>query len=123
MENRFGIKDFFLFLILLAVIGVLVLAMVQYDRQWDLLREINTRMTQQTTDLAAIRRLLEQGGNFSSATTRPATQSSALAGFERVLKSHNAPDYAQGDNLVDTFMSMPHKLTPLVSQDLASYTV
>jgi peptide/nickel transport system substrate-binding protein len=120
MENRFGIKDFFLFLILLLVIGVIVLAMVQYDRQWDLLREINTRMTQETTDLSAIRRLLEQGGGPSS---RPTTQSSAMVGFERVLKSHAAPDFALGDAVVNAFLSQPHKLTPLISQDLAGSEV
>ena len=33
MENRFGIKDFFLFVLLAALIIVILLAMKQYDRQ------------------------------------------------------------------------------------------
>lgn len=122
MENRFGIKDFFLFLILLLLIGVVLLAMTQYDRQWNEMRTTNSLLTQQTTDLARIRRLLEQGVSFGAATTSPTTQN-ALAGFENILKSQAQPDYAMGDDLVDTFMAMPHRLTPIVSSDLASRQV
>ena len=85
-------------------------------------------LTQQTTDLARIRQLLEQGVNINSSpnnnssSTQPSEAAvSPNAGFERVLAAHAKPDYAQGDDLVDTFMSVPQKLTPLVSGDLPSY--
>ena len=34
MENRFGVKDFFLFALMLALIVVVLLAMTQFDRQY-----------------------------------------------------------------------------------------
>ena len=51
MENRFGIKDLFLFLFLGALIVRVWLAMVQYDRQWDEIQAISARLEKQTTDL------------------------------------------------------------------------
>jgi peptide/nickel transport system substrate-binding protein len=122
MENRFGLKDFFLFLILACLIGVVFLAMNQYDRQWALIQQTNTLLNQQTNDIAAIRRLLERGA-LVTATTNPSASDNFTAGFERVLKSHAAPDYAEGDDLVDTFMAVPEKLTPYVVNEVASDTV
>lgn len=121
MENRFGVKDLILFILVAALIVLVILGMLQYDRQWALMRQTNTLLNQQTTDLAHIRRLLEQGGVPASAaagTTQP-----AMAGFERILKAQAAPDYAQGDDLVDTFGVVPDKLTPLISSDAYSAVV
>jgi len=123
MENRFGIKDFFLFLLIAGLIAVVLLAMVQYDRQWELMRQTNTLLVQQTTDLARIRRLLEQGVSLDGATTNPSARQSDMAGFEYVVKAHSQPDYAEGDDVVDTFLATPSKLTPLISSDLASFQV
>jgi peptide/nickel transport system substrate-binding protein len=126
MENRFGIKDFFLFVLILVLLVGVYLAMQQYDREWQILHQINTELTQQTTELARIHQLIGQGINFNApGTTGPsaATEPSAMAGFERVLKSQAAPDYAQGDDLVDTFMAVPEKLTPIVSNDFPSFVV
>jgi peptide/nickel transport system substrate-binding protein len=120
MENRFGIKDFFLFLLIAALIGVVFLAMEQYDRQWSMIQQTNNLLNQQTNDLSQIRRLLERGA-FTSSTTNPSP--GFTAGFERVLKSQSASDFAQGDDLVDTLMVVPEKLTPLVSGDVASAIV
>ncbi len=123
MDNRFGFKDLILFLLLGVVIVVILLAMVQYDRQWQLLRTTNDLLTEQTTDLARIRRLLEQGVAFGSPTTQSSSAGADLAGFDRVLKSHNAPDFSLGDQVVDTFLAIPEKMTPLVGHDLASSIV
>ncbi len=114
MEKNFGIKDFFLFLLLIAVIIVLVLSMKQYDRQWEVMQQINRRLTEQTTDLAAIHRLLAQG----VPTTQGAVAgTSATAGFERILKAQQAPDYAQGGQLTLLSQATAAKITPLISED------
>jgi len=122
MENRFGIKDFFLFLLIAVLIGVVFLAMEQYDRQWAMIQQTNNLLNQQTNDLSQIRRLLERGA-YVSATTNPSIAASPMAGFERVIKSHQMPDYAQGDDLVDTLSVVPEKLTPYISNEAASAIV
>src|SRR5262249_31741594 len=99
-----------------------VVAMVQYDRQWQVMQQTNRLLAQQTTDLARIRRLLEQGISVAGPTSRASSQNPYL-GMENVLKAQAQPDYAQGDDLVDTFLATPAKLTPLVSTDLASWVV
>ncbi|HSV13496.1 MAG TPA: ABC transporter substrate-binding protein [Tepidisphaeraceae bacterium] len=125
MENRFGIKDFFLFLVLFVLIGLVVLAMVQYDRQWELQRQTNALLTQQTTDLSRIRRLLEQGVSFNSNGGAPTTQSasSMTAGFERVLAAHAAPDFAAGGQLLLMSQATTARLTPLIASDAFAFDV
>lgn len=114
MENRFGVKDFFLFLVLGGLIVLVVLAMFQYDRQWELIVQANRQISELTADVARIRRQIEQGG---TAAISPSQNSAPMVGFERVLKSHSAPDYAEGDDLVQTMVQVPDKLTPLISTD------
>jgi peptide/nickel transport system substrate-binding protein len=124
MENRFGIKDLFLFVLIIVLIVAVYLAMQQYDREWEILHQINTELTQQTTELARIHQLMEQGVGFNSSGAGPATtQPAQISGFDRVYKSQAAPDYAQGDDIVDTFMAVPEKLTPIVSTDWPSFVV
>jgi peptide/nickel transport system substrate-binding protein len=125
MESRFSIKDFFVFLLLLTLIGIVVLAMVQYDRQWQSMQQTNRLLTEQTTDLARIRRLLEAGAVQVGAPTTGPTASAVppLAGFERILKSQAAPDYAQGGQLVLLSQATPSKLTPLIATDLVSWQI
>ena len=44
MDKRFTVKDFALFALLLGVIGFIVLSMFQYDRQWDTLKKLESRV-------------------------------------------------------------------------------
>ena len=82
-----------------------------------------TLLVQQTTDLSRIRRLLEQGVSLGGATSNPSAYQPDMAGFEHVVKSHSQPDYAQGDDLIDTFLATPSKLTPLISDDYSAFQV
>src|SRR3954462_14903804 len=61
MEKRFGIKDLVLLLMLGALILVVLLAMKQYDRQWEVLSAIQKQSAEQTTELSRIRRTLASG--------------------------------------------------------------
>ena len=121
MENRFGLKDLFLFLILGALIFVIVLAMKQYDRQWEVMQQINRRITEQTTDLAQIHRLLEQGVPTTNESGTGSAASRSMAGFERILKAQSAPDYAQGGQLVMLSQATTAKLTPLIASDAFAF--
>jgi peptide/nickel transport system substrate-binding protein len=121
MENRFGVKDFFLFAMVIVLIVLVVTCMFQYDRQWDIINQANGRLQDQARDLADIRRLLGSGGNPISAT-QP-VGGDMTAGFERILKSHSAADYAPGDQIVGTFLAPPVCLTPIISNDSGSSDV
>jgi peptide/nickel transport system substrate-binding protein len=134
MENRFTIKDLFLFLLIAALIVVMLVGMKQYDRQWTVMREIQRQGMDQTRELAAIRRALASGVPVQAGGggTVPTTQASGngavtggayLAPFVRVNEAQQNADYALGDWLVDNFPAAVAKLTPLVAGDLYSRTV
>jgi peptide/nickel transport system substrate-binding protein len=120
MENRFGVKDFVLVALLIVVIVMSILQMVQYDRQWSLMQQSNRMLTEQATDLAKIRRKLDEG---VVGTATPSATGSPMAGFERVLAAQQMPDFAPGDSLVHSMAVVPDKLTPLISGDAASAEV
>jgi peptide/nickel transport system substrate-binding protein len=121
MENRFGIKDLFLFLLLAVLIVVVVLAMKQYDRQWTVLREIQRQSTAQTRELSAIRQTIQSGGFAMNATTSRSTTAVAGQGgadpFIHVHEAQKNPDYALGDWYIDNFGTQIRKLTPLLAGD------
>jgi peptide/nickel transport system substrate-binding protein len=51
MDNRFGLKEVVLSVLMTAIIIVLLLAMVQNGRQWDELMKINSALDEQAKDL------------------------------------------------------------------------
>src|SRR5450432_1150633 len=59
MDNRFGIKDLALFVMMGAVVLVIVLAMKQFERQWDEMKGIREESKAQTSELASIDRTLK----------------------------------------------------------------
>jgi peptide/nickel transport system substrate-binding protein len=121
MENRFGVKDFFLFLVLGVLIVLIVLGMFQYDRQWALIQETNRQLTELTGDVARVRQRLEQGA--IAAGPAGTTPSNMYSGLERVVKAYSQPDYAEGDDLVMVSQAPPDKLTPITSTDILSFTI
>jgi peptide/nickel transport system substrate-binding protein len=135
MENRFTVKDLFLFVVMITVIVVVVVAMFQYDRQWDTLKSIERQVGNQTgelaesrKELATIRQLLQRGVNIntgSPATTAPAIGAAApttgpadLDPFSRLRIAMTAPDFATGDWLVYNMGVKLSKLTPLLNTDV-----
>ncbi len=55
METRFGVKDFFLFSLLIVLLIVMGLGIQQYDRQYQIVRDIDQQGKDQLRDLDAIR--------------------------------------------------------------------
>jgi peptide/nickel transport system substrate-binding protein len=115
MENRFGVKDFFLFLIISCLIVLVVLTMFQYDRQWALEQATSNQVNDLTHTVSDIRKMLAQGGTQIQ-SSNPANNE-ATVGFERILKSQAQPDYAEGDDLVQITESQAPALTPMINQD------
>jgi peptide/nickel transport system substrate-binding protein len=60
MENRFGIKDLFLFLLIGAVLVVVALAMWQFDRQYDRVQEVKQQNSDLATDLKTVKDRLNE---------------------------------------------------------------
>ena len=125
MENRFGLKDFFLFSFLILLGIVIALAMVQFDRQWTTVQSISLRVNEQQTEIQQIRELLSKG-----AITVPSTKSAAGSvvdakddPFRRIHEAQKMPGYAKGDWLVYGFGNKIAKLTPLLSGDLYAQRV
>ncbi len=121
MENRFGIKDFLLLVLLTVLIVSVWLAMKQYDRQWDELKTIGQQLTRQTQDLSQIHRMMAQGmtlspGHQADTVSQPVTEQ--VDPFGGLLVAKADPDYALGDWLVEAFSVKPPKLTPLLSSDV-----
>ncbi len=127
MENRFGVKDLFLFVLLLLVAGMVGLAMVQYDRQWTTLKAVKAAVDEQGRDIAGLRRQVASGAPLAAAgpasaggpagDRRPADDPSA-----RVRMATTMPGYAAHDWYVASGPNSD-KLTPLVSGDSFAATV
>src|SRR5271170_2625313 len=82
MENRFGIKDLLICVLVLVAISLVVLNMVQVDRQWKTLQDLSRTSDEHTRDLVQIEGALERGvsgggqgagASTGAPTTGPAT--------------------------------------------------
>lgn len=124
MENRFGVKDFFLFLLLGVLIVGVFLAMKQFDRQWDDVKAIRTELNQQANDLNQLKRALAQGVSVATTQSSNASAGKQREPFPYVKKAQQNPDYAVGGWLVDHFPVRVARLTPMgLAGDLYSRVV
>lgn len=147
MENRFAVKDFVFVMLLLTIIVVLVVEMVQKDRQWESIQNNHKTLTEQTKDLTAIRkdlRKLTQGGvvvanpknggtNGNGSDNGHANSNASVdnpdeAGKQDVFYRLNKTieendDYARGDWFIDNFSAVPPKLNELTAQDTYSRVI
>lgn len=122
MDRRFGVRELIVSGLLVVLIVLVLLAMKQYDRQWQVLSSIDKQLREQTRELARVRGALAGG----AATMRSAPATEVTAGsdpFYRMKEAQAKSDYALGDYLVTAFGVVPDRLTPLVSQDYYASTV
>ncbi len=142
MENRFTFKDLILFLLLSALIVIVLLAMKQYDRQWQIMQSISADLRATSEQMAELsgqmRRLVADGlrvgggaannGAANSAATSGQSTASAsqpvqgeqLDPFIRLRQAKQNKDFARGDWLIQVYPVNMGKLTPLVSTDAYS---
>lgn len=101
---------------------LLVLLMIQIDRQWQRMSDMTRIMQEQSEDIRRTRTLLRdleqtvRSGQFqgSDATTPTTAMPDA---FDRARRASEQPDYATGDWLMLAFATGLSTLTPLVSAD------
>jgi len=124
MDNRFGFKDFVLVVLMLGGIGSIFLAMKQYQRHWEVLRDIRSTLEEQTGELASLQRTMQEGVRVQQRAG--ATENEGGAGdpendpFQRVRQAKQNEVFARGDWVIDSFGSNIDALTPLVSSDTYS---
>ncbi|MBC8108617.1 MAG: ABC transporter substrate-binding protein [Anaerolineae bacterium] len=123
MENRFGIKDFFLYVLISGLILTAVMAMWQFDRQYNEVLTIKKLVNDQTNDLNVIKRQIARGvvaapstGGGAVATTQKADLSDIY--FKYMMEAEAKPGFARGDWLVDNFGTKIGKLTPFLATDV-----
>jgi len=105
---------------------LMVLQMIQVDRQWQRMADMTRIMQEQSEDIRRTRGLLRdleqtmRAGDLRVATT-PRSEASPEAivpdAFERARKVAGRDDYASGDWLMLAFGTGLRTLTPLVSAD------
>jgi peptide/nickel transport system substrate-binding protein len=107
------------------IVALLVLMMVQIDRQWQRLSEMTRIMQEQAEDIRRTRGLVRDIGQaFRNGDVRvDAGAAQTLKGgaapeaFERARRAAAQPDYASGDWLMLAFGTGLKTITPLVSSD------
>lgn len=125
MEQRFTIKDFFLFTGLAGIAVVVLLAMYQVDRQWGKMAQMERMMAEQAGDLRDLRRLMQavdtrltQGAAVAAQAPLQPTYREIPAAFQRAHEATLMEGYAPGDWLVMAFGTNLKTITPLVSSDV-----
>ncbi|MEQ9461850.1 MAG: ABC transporter substrate-binding protein [Phycisphaeraceae bacterium] len=126
MDQGFRFKDVLVVGLLLAVLVTMWVKMVQDDRQWDQLGEIKQTISDQTKDLTAIRRQLNElpsGMAMAPGLVRAPSEEPEASPFRRLREVKQREDYASGDWLVDAFLSTVPNLNELTAQDVYSRVV
>jgi len=123
MENRFGFKDLVLAVLLVVLILSVWLAMKQFDRQWEDVKQTQQEIKNLTSEQARTRnrlndlqRLIERGVKVSAA---PGSGGEAEHDpFERIKAARAQEDFAEGDWLIDAFGTKVGNITALVYKSL-----
>ena len=122
MENRFGIKDFFLFALVAAVLVAVIVSMVQYDRQWRVVQDIREGNARLADDLNRLQRRIDSGVAVRGGGGGGTEDGGGAAGendpFFQIERAERQPDFARGGWYIDNFGTKIGRLTPLVSSDV-----
>ncbi|MEM7625224.1 MAG: peptide-binding protein [Planctomycetota bacterium] len=120
MDNRFGFKDMVLVVLLVGIVVSIWLAMLQYDRQWQVMQRIDDNLAAQAEAIRELERTLEQGVRVGAVPTagQADTPPAGEDPHRRWLEARGLDGYAQGDWFVDAFAQTVGKLTPLIPTDL-----
>lgn len=102
---------------------MLLMLMVQIDRQWSRMNDMTRLMEEQARDIRATRGLLRdfeqslRSARFSQTESAEVATAAETDAFDRARRAAEQEDYAQGDWLRLAFGSSLRTLTPLVSAD------
>jgi peptide/nickel transport system substrate-binding protein len=143
MQNKFGLKDFVLML-LVSLIGVfLILSMVQDDRRWTQSQALETKIGSVEQQLARLENKIDEGVAVSSVLGGPSLMNGQggtavsqnadgsatdLMGLGVNAESFPRPsfvsdprgndDYQRGGVFTEIFEAQPDKVTPILGEDV-----
>ncbi|MCX4188957.1 peptide-binding protein [Methylophaga sp. OBS3] len=132
MKNgQSGISRLGFWLGITLVVIMLILVMVQIDRQWTRMDDMRRVMDEQAKDIRSSRTVLREleqalrNGQFNSGNVSASQLGAEIKGdaFDRARRALENDDFAQGDWLRLAFASGLKTLTPLVSADAYSSDV
>ena len=135
MQNRFGIKDFVVIVLLLAVLTTLWLSMIQRDRQWPLLQTLEDQGRNLEAHMASLDEKIRAGVPISSSGNFGAANLSAVAARDESWARpgvpvqwqpapafpndpSKVPGYKVGGEFVEVFEGQPSKVTPYLYADV-----
>ncbi|MBU3729590.1 MAG: hypothetical protein FGM37_10150, partial [Phycisphaerales bacterium] len=136
MQNRFGIKDLFVILLLLAIAIGGIASMVQRDRQWMLMRDIQSQLKQVESRIGQLEDRMSRGvmmapgagaarGGMSAAQVasddswaRPGVPIKRWPMPEPATEPTDVPGYAIGGVFTELFEAQPAKLVPYIGGDV-----
>lgn len=126
MKNGTGTGRWVLWVAFSVIAALIVLVMIQVDRQWQRMGDMTRVMQEQAEDIRRTRGLLRdleeslRNAEFRSAPGTPGAFAGASSGsdaFARARRAAADPDYASGDWLMLAFGTGLKTITPLVSSD------
>ncbi len=117
MDNRFGVKDFVLLLALGVLIVLVVLAMFQYDRQWDQIQLIRSKLDDQAKEMRYLAEKLQSGVIASPGGMATTQSAEGDDPFVRLREVEAMPNFARGDWVISSLAGKSSTLTPYVSGD------
>ncbi len=131
MQKKITTKDYVLFGFLSVIILLIILAMVQIDRQWLKLEDMDRALAEQSKDITALRGLSNQmqrklasadlskaNPNASAAVDNTQDNGDIPAAFKRAYEATQQKDYAQGGWQIGSFSTSMQTITPLISSDV-----
>ena len=136
MQNQFGLKDFGLYLLVIAALIVALLAMRQDDRRFEEVRQVGVKIGDQERRLAEIARTLTEiqqsgvsvavGSSRDGAAGTARDESWARPGvpvtWPRPLRFPSDPrdgaGFAEGGEFIELFEAQPATMTPYRYQDV-----
>ncbi|MDX5363181.1 MAG: ABC transporter substrate-binding protein, partial [Pseudazoarcus pumilus] len=123
MKNGTGTARWLFWVAFSVIAALIVLVMIQIDRQWQRMGEMTRVMQEQAEDIRRTRGLLrdlEQSLRTGELREVPAARAAGAAEFDAFARARRAaadPAYAPGDWLMLAFGSGLKTITPLVSSD------
>lgn len=127
MDQRFTIKDFFLFSALALLFITLLSAMYMVDRQWEKMAAMQKIMDEQAKDLRNLKSSIRSLDQRLQGTAAPVSgtraekrQETIPPAFRRAWQATQKEDYSDGDWLVQSFGVNLKSITPFISEDAYS---
>lgn len=131
MNNRFGLKDFFVIVLLLAILTVLVMSMVQSDRQWKQQQTSMQKLDDMSQQLGRMERKFGEGVVAQAPSTgsqqaekpdeswaRPGAPIEWQPKLAFATDPASQPGYKDGGDLTEIYEAQLQKVVPYVATDV-----